>query len=917
MKKFITSCVILMVSSVAVYADNCYLLTNRNINNGEKVQYAGQTFTAGENILFSLNDINNVNEGAKIYFEPGDYTDDVTITVSDITLFGANAFGDDRASSRKNSESVIKGAITINADNLTVNGFTFTGNGCVTNSSATASDPICGLSFIYNKVYGSSLKKDRSIAVLRLGKAYTGNDANNAEVHRRYKNITVAHNTFSGNETATANFVVLSGTFGNTSVTDNTFDDGGMSVIVNNAQNKIDITNNIFKNVGHFDRTIGSTTGEFAVFLNYIAYSNSTTVNIQNNVFDTCNGQSKLYAPIRFFQGDGNNPKLEPKNCRINLNYNVFKNISSPKSAPSSATEYNYVFYANKNYTSPAVVDSRHNRFDNTEYCIGIIQQPKGDSQSRYFASSTELFDFATSKGTTIEYYKDPVGNEVKKLKLTGSTRVAQSFDIDDTTGDIYFIQICPNSSSGLNLKAQEPLMVTRYYKNSSGKMAQQKMYLDHAGHGSNMAVCKYGGTLYIVTGGDSYDSTTTPSSSGVMSRACCIFPFVAGATADLAKSSFTYNNKKYTINKFVNKFGRNWQYPAVDRDNRLFCERSSKGNTIYFEVYDLDEVFAKWSDAEPINIIPVVKQTDPKYSSSSTENNFPTLDKGFQTWPPQGFTINGDYIYHLEGVGRNTDGAVTQNGKTIPTIMVHVFNWKTGKLAYRKPILKNIVLNLDDGEPEGVKIHRDSKGRAHMIVSLVTGAAGNRKANLFYYSLNEETGLARTISKPSVKVSANSLNFVSSEGEAVRQDVTFTRENQIGTHTYCLSGENADLFSVTCDNVGELVTKNKLTVTYSPGNNSGRHTAKLRISTPFANDVIITLNAQNDKTTGVGNANISKPGIIVTQDRQILPADDDTSINIYNLVGMEVSGNLTPGIYIVKITSGEKVSDVRKIVIK
>ncbi len=918
MKKFTNLLFIFITCFSTLFAENEYLITKKSLSSGKTITFAGRTFTVGKNVFSSLNDINNLDAGSKIFCDAGDYTENVTISVPNITLLGSNAFGDERSNTRSNEESVIKGTLTVNADGLTINGFTFTENGCVVNNTATASAPVDGFNFVYNNVYGSSLKKSRSIAVVKLGTAFSGSDANNAEAHRRYKNINIAHNTFKGNKTANANFIVLSGSYGYTNICDNAFNDGGMSIILNNAQNDIDITNNSFKNVGGFDRTNGSTTGEFSIFLYYIAFSNSTLVNIKNNTFDACNGQSTLYAPIRFFQGDGNNPKLEPKNCRINLKYNTFQNISNPKDAPSSNTSFNYVFYANKNYTSPAIVDTRHNRFDNTEYCMGILQQPEGDSQERYFASSTELFDFATSKGTTLSYYLNPVGDEVKKLNLTGSNRVAQSFDIDDTTGDIYFVQICPNSQSGLKLKAQEPLMVTRYYKNSSGKMAQQKMYLDHAGHGSNMAVCRYKGTLYIATGGDSYDKNTTPANtSGVMSRACCVFPFVAGATADLATSSFTYKSKKYTINKFINKFGRNWQYPAIDRDNRLFCERSSKGNTIYFEVYDLDEVFTKWSDAEPINIIPVKKQTAPVYTSSNTDNNFPKLDKGFQTWPPQGFTISGDYIYHLEGVGRNTDGAASQNGKTIPTIMVHAFNWKTGKLGYRKPILKSTILNLDDGEPEGVKIHRDSEGRAHMIISLVSGKSGFRKANLFYYTLNSEKGLSRSIAKGEITTDASSINFTSSEGEAMQQTLSFTRSMQTGEPTFCISGNNADMFSLTCDKTGELITKNKLTVTYTPKNIEGSHNAKLRISSPNSADVIVNLNGKNNKPSSVSSIANNSPRLIVTTDKRIISTDETDIITIYNTLGQQITGRLNPDIYIVKATDISGKTFTHKIIIK
>ena len=152
----------------------------------------------------------------------------------------------------------------------------------------------------------------------------------------------------------------------------------------------------------------------------------------------------------------------------------------------------------------------------------------------------------------------------------------------------------------------------------------------------------------------------------------------------------------------------------------------------------------------------------------TNDNSNIDELDKGFQTWDHQGFTISGDYIYHCEGVGRNNSAAATNNGKTIPTIILHVFNWRTGQLAYRKPVMKSEILSLDDGEPEGVKVHRDSKGRPHLLLGVVTGASGNRKANIFRYSLDETNGLASKINKTVITPSATSLSLYSADGHAV-----------------------------------------------------------------------------------------------------------------------------------------------------
>ncbi|MGM9833969.1 MAG: hypothetical protein ACI31A_09835 [Candidatus Limisoma sp.] len=870
-------------------------------------------FTGGLDILNSISQIPNYAEsGDNFWFESGTYEGNVTISAPNITLYGANTYGDSRTGTRPNAESLIKGTITVNAGGLTINGFAFTGTSCIYNNVATSASPLNGFTFIYNNVYGETLTRERNTGFIRFGTAYRGTDAGKAEGHRRYNNINISHNSFTGSDAAAANFIVLAGAYGTTNIVDNTFDDGGTSMYIVNAQNTINIKNNSFKNVGKYTRTEGTTTGDFTIFLEYLGYSNSTTVYIQNNVFDACNGQSSMFAPVRFNQGDSSY-KLSPKSTTVYLNYNLFLNKTSPIGKTNAGTDYNYVFFGNDTYNSPAVVDTRFNRFSNSEYCMGLVKQPNGDASGRYFAGSTELFDFASSKGTTLDYYTNAAGGQMKDFNIAASTRVAQSFDIDDTTGDIYFAQICPNSQSGLSLGSDEPLCITRVYKNSSGGVSQQRMYLDYAGHGSNMAVCKYNGTLYIITGGKSLDTGTTPSYDGIKTQAISFVPFVAGAVANCNKDSFTYGGKTYTIHYFKNKFNRNFQYPTVDRDNRLYCERSTSGD-VYYGVYDLDEVFTKWSDATPLNVVPIQKLTN-KMSYTNDNSNIDELDKGFQTWDHQGFTISGDYIYHCEGVGKNNSAAATNKGSKIPTIVLHVFNWRTGELAYRKPVMKSEILSLDDGEPEGVKVHRDSKGRPHLLLGVVTGASGNRKANIFRYSLDETNGLASKINKSVITPSTTSLSFYSADGNAVTNSFTFSRSDFNGTPQLCLSGADARHFSVSCDATSWLTAKNTVTVSYKPGIYNGNHTAKLRISSAYADDVIVTLNGKNDNVSAVQLVD-ADADLFTVNDSEIVPAEN-VQIEVFNAMGQRVSGNLRSGVYMVRAQTANGKSIVKKVAIR
>lgn len=856
---------------------------------GSSVSYRGTTFTSGVTAFADLKSLMSARpaSGSTVYVDAGTYGDAVTIDVPGLTLLGANAYCDARSANRTAAESAISGELNVTADNVTVNGFRFTGAGCVSNSTATNVAPMSGLTFVYNVADGSSLPRSNSQSILHLGAYYTGTDAATDAAMGRYRNITVSHNDFNGRRnTANQPYVVwIAGSAGTTVVEDNRFDGGGTSVSLINTTGNARVDGNIFTNVGDTLAAAGSAKGEFCIRLFYVGVDKSATdISVCRNSFDKCQGQSSLYPLIRFFNGDKSNAGVKPQNTVIHLNYNSFKR--KPK---HSSQTYNYVFYANKDYTSGAIVDARFNQFDNSDYAMGMIQQPYESSQTRYFGGSTTLFRFPSSYGTTMDYYKDPLNNEIKALQLK-SDRVAQSFDVDDTTGDIYFIQICPASqSSGRDLKGEEPLCVTRYYKTTEGTMRKQYMYLQYAGHGSNMAVCRMNdGKLYIFTGGNSLDP---PEATRVMSRACCIFPFVAGATADLTKTSFTYNSKTYKIRQFTNHFNRSWQYPTVDRDNRLYAERQSKSKVVYFAIYDLDDVFNNVNKARPIKVIPFPYGCNP-----ATTGALAGFDEGFQTWPPQGFTVYGDYIYHFEGVGQDNDKAITYNSKKIPTVVVHAHNWRMDRFAYRTPVLRSAVINTFSGEPEGVKLHRDKSGRPHMLMGIVSGKAGARRANIFDFAPNSVSGYSYTLEKASTTSTSASLSFVC-QGlkETDRQTLTLEHDRLTAAPQIVITGPDADCFSIG-GSVGPLVTASTHEITFTPKKGQDNYKAAVRISSPNAADLIIPLTGKCSDSMGIID----------------LSADATAGEAVYyDLRGICLGAELpdAPGVYIVR--QGSKVTKI------
>ncbi len=931
MKRYVF-CLLVSLVSISSLSAATYLISATNFGPaGTQVVHAGQTFAVGSTIYPSLSALlsTDVPAGSTVYVDGGTYAEDVTIAVAGLTLLGNNAYGDARAKTRGKTESVITGKWTIAADGVTINGFQLASAGCVENMTATNTAPLAGFTFVYNDVRNSSLAHGTS--VLAFGKAYKADAAKVATAHCRYKDFTIAHNAFAGSATSAADFVRLSGGFGMTRIVDNTFDDGGGSVTLNNAQGEIEIDGNTFKNVGDATRVFGSTYGEFAIYLYYFAYSNSTTVNIRNNVFDNCQGRSSMYSTIRLFNGDKNNAILTPVKCRINVNHNIFRN----KPMLTGET-HNYVLYTN--YIPEADIDTRFNEFDLSSHEFAQVKQPWEDRAQRNFASSYEEINFASSAGTAFGYWTDPLGGTVKNLKLEKSTRVAQSFDIDDKTGDMFFVQIYPKSShptwtyntKTYTFKHDEPMVLTRYYvaqdANGNDYMRQQRSYLDMAGHCQNMAVCWYKGVRYIVTGGDGQTSNT-------QSKCTSFIPWQAGVYVDLSAGNekFSYYNadgvatKHFEVIKFYNRLGKGNPYPAVDNTSQIFCERNTSGANVRFCFYHLGDVIENPSGAQPIKEITIKKYYNGADGDGKNTSNIGTQDHGFQTWDPQGFTVSGDYLYHFEGVGETTTGAIDAQ----PTCIIHVHNWKTDKFVYRKRIKKAELLAFTHGEPEGIKVHRDANGEPCLVCGIATGASGARTETLVKYTPSKTLSYAIPEGKSVASVSA--LEFATENTAAVEAQ-TFTLTNSIvgggskstlnGAIQLTLSGADAACFSLSSANTGAWDKTSRVSVGFTPKATQTSYTATLRISSPNAADVLIPITATNtiSVSTGAEMAVATTDGIRWDGERLTVPSDA-LCVRIYTVAGQLCSStadvsDLDAGVYVVRCTTsrGVIVTKIRKV---
>ena len=160
-------------------------------------------------------------------------------------------------------------------------------------------------------------------------------------------------------------------------------------------------------------------------------------------------------------------------------------------------------------------------------------------------------------------------------------------------------------------------------------------------------------------------------------------------------------------------------------------------------------------------------------------------------------------------------------------------------------------------------------------------------------------------------------MNFVSTDGSEQTATFTVTRTSFYGTPTFTRSGEDADNFSVSCDKTSWLTAKNTVTVTYKPDERKKEHTAKVRISSAYAKDLILTLKGRNDSFTAVESIEEDNAALFtISADKKIIPQENCDELQVFDLTGRPVSGSLSTGIYLVKASAGSR-RIVKKIAIR
>lgn len=396
MKNFFSS-LILLLCVINVQAAS-YLISPQATTAGEEIAYKNHTFTVGTDAFADFASLAAVQpeSNSTVYVAPGTYSDAITINTQGLTLLGANAFKDWTAA--RTDESTITGTVFVNASNVTINGFTFTGKGRIESTVGTYESPLTDISILYNIFTESTVTRSTNTPVIELGNVVVNEDAVSTKSQCRYKNCQVMHNKFYGDANHYPNFVSFGGAFGNTVVKDNCFSDGGRSVYLCNSQGNIEVSHNKFKDVGKTVATApdGGTKGAFCVAIYRCGYANSTNVNINSNEFDGCYGEESYFSLFRVYQGPTGSTStttVAPKKMTVRVNHNTFKNKTSV-SANSNQLGENMLLYADKSTTADVDFNIADNHFDNRFYKFSWMTLQDGRGQCEVYSNTFDQFTY-------------------------------------------------------------------------------------------------------------------------------------------------------------------------------------------------------------------------------------------------------------------------------------------------------------------------------------------------------------------------------------------------------------------------------------------------------------------------------------------------------------------------------------------
>ncbi len=941
-----------ILCSISINAKT-YLISSKATENGAPISHDERWFTVGENAFSNFNTLlANAEENSTIYVADGIFPDNITITIDGLTFLGNNAFND--WTGNRKEESIITGTIYIKSSNVTINGFKFTEGGRIESTVGTNAAPLSGIKVLYNYFTGMTVKRSTSEPLIEIGNIIANANANSISSQCRYKNCEASHNYFKGDATHYSNCISFGGAFGTTTAVDNYFYDGGTAIYFANAQGTLNIKHNVFKNVGKTTYTApdGGNKGDFCIALYRSAYANSTTANIIANEFDGCYGQGSAFPLIRVFHGNNDNI-VNPKNYRINVNENTFKN--KPSVYPNANHELagqNFLLYNDPDTGKDVRFNLSNNHFDNRFYMFAWVTLDDHQGIKKIYADQFSRFYQACITSNKMSSWTSSltgsdVANHVIGLALDDVT-VLQTFDIDPLTGDLYFAQMMPttrnnnyNTLHGLPSN-HDGIVITRVpctskngYKYSYSTNVES-MEIGYGGHGTNICTVRdKNGELWIWGGGNA-----SVNDNNDKSATTARFKFQKGTDLNLNVSSDTEKIKIF------NELGAGNEYPACDETSRLLCVYTTTTDVHTYSIYDLDDALEGKK-----TLIKKVNLNVGDYARPAINN-----DKGYATWYIQGFDINGDHLYIYEGTPKGTEGNINS---TDPTILLTCYNWRTNTYVYRSMIYDSRLNSFPYGEPEGVVIRPDEYGHACLYFAVVNGNAGARKVNIYKHIIdyhpgyNASTQSATYIGNstentahfkgdyPAMNYSCdtNSLSFAteSVDGTDSKTITINNGEYLFGQWYGVITGEDGEAFTVSMAENNAYSAKASATVTFKPNNTYSDKTsfkAYLRLFSPLAssntesNDIIIPLTATyTGPTSNIDIKNIiEEPIVKVIKKTLIVENIEVAEINVYTITGALIASSKNSnsidlshlnGVYIVNIQSINNNSFTNKIIIQ
>ncbi|MER5182087.1 teichoic acid biosynthesis protein C [Streptomyces sp. NPDC002896] len=128
-------------------------------------------------------------------------------------------------------------------------------------------------------------------------------------------------------------------------------------------------------------------------------------------------------------------------------------------------------------------------------------------------------------------------------------------------------------------------------------------------------------------------------------------------------------------------------------------------------------------SDGKHIAVYDLADATNGDFSSPLADFKQPSLPTLSSTF--QGYAAYGQYLYVLTGTSYDASGGVVNSEVTS-------IDMNTGTIK-QGPVLTQAGSTLDFREPEGLAIYQTVAGEVRLFLGFASGAAGDRRSNLFY----------------------------------------------------------------------------------------------------------------------------------------------------------------------------------------